>query len=1000
MTRFANDITRDARDLSVADRALSVSHLGGASEQSSSIGAYASGLLTVGRVCSGRVIVFSAEPDMGKTTIISRVCHDVDFLGGYSCYIDLSTLPATRVASRIVRACRETSHVVGHATPALLALDNVPPLDENDIAKVVRAIHKLVVVSGNVILGMVPEAEALVEEIDGVAHFRSTDLLVDSAPSSGLAELTHGIPALSRIVRLLGNSEINEVVNDTRYIAAVAQVAQHALRPTLLREEIELRIAMIELGSGTASDLRRVIGPIDQAILDCVARDAPFFSFDAEGFECAGLASTNVLRAVMRRIKTSVGEFPRVTSSVAGFLADHGEFQRSGVVLGAVPARERADLVLRYPTEFLDAGYCRMVEESVAIAAENGEMAGIREARASLACISGSEIDFENLRLSLKASGCRPVAELLASFRAALSKGVSNRPEAGHHPEGDDLCEALRVALQGLSLLAEYRFGDAYSLLLGCRARLAGPSFASCVLWTEYLLALSMSGHVPTAEDLSGFEEGIRFAGESGFAFLGQVMSTIRPVITLIIGTSDSGVAVESLAQHAALMGAIRIEALCLVASALADQRQGSSARAFVRLEQAAELAYRSGDSYLVSTCHILKCATKRSLEERVTADEVLSQRMPSRITMVARVLAAVIESSDAAHLDVMGRMRVGSCPEGTTWLVHALSSEFGALSLRFVNVVPRPWIAEARRTAIAAGEFRDHQPSPRQSSQEEAPEPKSYQLHVSMLGGFSVSVNGVPVDESCLERRRAKSLLALLAALPDHQARRYEAMESVWPELDYHDARQRVYEATSVLRCELTKKLGLKGVDPLVSNRGSGTLGLNRSCVDCDVDEFVETANLVLSDSSIRPSEVLGYCAALERMYHGDLFVPQVDGAGTIARRRDEIRQLYADVMAYASVQALSIQRVQAAVHYAQIACTLDGMREDAELCLINGLAASGRRLEAEASYQEFADRMIRNAKRPPSRELRDAYQQAIVGAEELVLHEGEGGESQAASA
>lgn len=960
---------------------------------------------------NGFLFALCAEPDMGRTSILTAVCKDADGYGSKSKYVDFGLGSRDRVAGRIVKACRDMTHCVDDYPATIVAFDNIPSLDEDDMLKASRALRKYVLSGGHAVISLAPEAEGILDELPGAVCYRSQDLLLVSSvqqasgcvgDSSTLSSMSHGIPTLVRATMLAQNEDPRGLLVDPRYVGALSDVAEHSLRPSLIREEREFRLAMIELGHGSVSDVCRAIGSVDDSIISSISRDAPFFGLDqASGtFECAGLTSPEALKGVIHRIAPIVARLPRVSRLVAELLVSCGDFTRAGIVVLACSPADRSSILLGHPAEFSDAGCRHMVEEAIAFAAESGDVGAIPEARLVLAALFGNKDDYGRIRQMRLDAGAGLPTRLLVMMRDALSGDAKTSLPDGVQPQAG-LSRALAMALRGMSLLGDLRFADAYAYLLRAPERLSPcESLASCVLWGEYLLATGLSGNMPTSEELSGLDGASRFAAEAGAPFLSQLLSTTGPLVSVFAGSNESVAPIESCAQHSALLGVARLQRICLLAGAIADQRAGSGARAYVRLQQASVLATRACDGHFKAICHILLCATKSTFGEGVTADEVLSSRMPARLSMVARALAAVIESSKDARLEVMGKTQVSSCPSGTAWLVHVLANDYGDLSRRFRDVVPRPWIEEAERAAVVAGEFGERSDRSASALRATDPKPEGYQLDISLLGGFGVAVNGVPIDGSRLERRRAKSLLVLLAAMPGHSVKRYEAMESVWPELDFQDARQRVYEATSVLRTELTAKLGISGANPLVSNRGAGTIGLHPAHIHCDVDDFEELARSVLSTSRMRPNDVISCSARLERLYRGDLFVPQVDGAGMVGERQLEIRRLYADVMVFASGQALALGHAQTAVHYAQNACAADDLREDAELCLVKSLAATGRRLEAEVSYRRFTDRIVSKMQRPPSRELREAYREAVTGGEETSASSVGRAAEQAASA
>lgn len=242
--------------------------------------------------------------------------------------------------------------------------------------------------------------------------------------------------------------------------------------------------------------------------------------------------------------------------------------------------------------------------------------------------------------------------------------------------------------------------------------------------------------------------------------------------------------------------------------------------------------------------------------------------------------------------------------------------------------------------------------------------------VEIHLLGGLCVKVNGRELDTRVLERRRAKSLLMLLATIPDHQIRRYAAIESVWPELDYASGTQRLYEATSVIRTRISKKGG-KTLRPILTNRAAHSLSLNPDCVAVDVDRFVEIAHRALASEG-NDRLVVSLCRQVEGFYRGDLEVPTEDGLGTATKRRSQLQSLFIDCMVAGSLAALRLGRRLAAARFARRAYALQDTREDVMACFVRSLCATGRSAEAEHEYRKFAVRMVDMHRRPPSRMLR----------------------------
>lgn len=990
------------RDYSEQDLSKNIVNCATGQHSRSDLAGGINGFLAAEGTTHGHIVVLCAEPDMGKTSVIKHVLSCIESRGGKAKLISLSGLRPDRAASRVVSACRQMSHYLDGERTVALGFDDIPSADENDIQRMVRALRKLELAGGNLLLSLNPEAEGLADELSDSRVYRADDLkLTGRMPAlrahmevEPFMSVTHGIPRLVRALMLVPDGSKSDRTSDPRYVSALGDVVEHSLRSSLIWEERWARLAMILLGSGSLQDVRYVAGDVDQSLWLGIARDAPLFGIDTSRrtFDCAGVMESDNLRSLIPRLRPVTGRCPALSVRAVELLMGRNDYRRASVVALACGPRERTAMVLAHAAEFINVGARDMVEDAISYAAEMGVLDNVQEARIALAVFLEPKRTYERLRDSVRNELTNRVVRLLVQFRDCLcvnsgSCAGPSTPAAGEATAG--MAHSLAEALSGVALMREFRFEEAYSYLMGVPERRIGPTIASCIIWAEYFLSMGLSGNAPTDDDLAGFDAATSFAKESGANLLYQVLSGLGSLVRSLAANDDRATVPESCAQAAALVDLPLVQEVFLLAAGVADLRADSCARAYVRFQRVSELSRLSGDKYLQGSAHILLCATKRLLGDEVSADEVLATRMPPRVAAVARALAAVIEDGDSARLEIMGRTRATACPEGTTWLVHVLASDFGDLSGRFKAVTPQPWLEEAHMMAIVGREFGDERKSGVDEPCEVGFGEQAYRVDLSLLGGFRVTVNGVPVAGMRLERRRAKSLLTLLAVLPDHTARRYEIMETVWPDLDYHDARQRVYEATSVLRCELTKRLGVKG-SPLVSSRGAGTLGLDPSCVHCDIDDFEKLARSLISNSRLRPTDVVNGCARLEKMYEGDVYVPLVDGAGLVSERREELKSLYADVMVYASQQALALGRAETAAHFAQIACSALPLREDAELCLIKALGAAGRTLDAESSYHDFVERIAREARRPVSQTLRDAYHGIVAGSEELVLHLG----------
>ncbi len=131
--------------------------------------------------------------------------------------------------------------------------------------------------------------------------------------------------------------------------------------------------------------------------------------------------------------------------------------------------------------------------------------------------------------------------------------------------------------------------------------------------------------------------------------------------------------------------------------------------------------------------------------------------------------------------------------------------------------------------------------------------------VHVRLLGGFDVAVNGRSVPAGSWHRRSAASLVKLLALQPDRHLLRDQVIDALWPDLLLDEAGPRLHVAAHHARAALGSR------EAVVLARGTVSLFPDAD-VTVDVNEFDRAADAARSDP--RP-EVAAEAVA---HYPGDL--------------------------------------------------------------------------------------------------------------------------------
>jgi DNA-binding SARP family transcriptional activator/tetratricopeptide (TPR) repeat protein len=114
--------------------------------------------------------------------------------------------------------------------------------------------------------------------------------------------------------------------------------------------------------------------------------------------------------------------------------------------------------------------------------------------------------------------------------------------------------------------------------------------------------------------------------------------------------------------------------------------------------------------------------------------------------------------------------------------------------------------------------------------------------VHVRVLGGFEVTVDGVPVAPEAWGRRQASSLVKLLAVAPGHRLHREQVIDALWPGTSVATAGPRLHKAAHYAR----RALRQDGV--LVLRNETVALGPD---VTVDADDFERSAREALADGT-----------------------------------------------------------------------------------------------------------------------------------------------------
>jgi DNA-binding SARP family transcriptional activator len=161
--------------------------------------------------------------------------------------------------------------------------------------------------------------------------------------------------------------------------------------------------------------------------------------------------------------------------------------------------------------------------------------------------------------------------------------------------------------------------------------------------------------------------------------------------------------------------------------------------------------------------------------------------------------------------------------------------------------------------------------------------------VEIDLLGGFAVRVDGRPIPAGDWRRRKAASLVKLLALAPRRTLHREQVIDALWPDTAIDDAGPRLHKAAHFAR----RMLG----DSTALVLSGDTVSLFPAAhVVVDVDEFERSAKQALA-SLDRDSEGCVAAAAAADKWVGEL-LPDDPYEAWLEAPRDRLQQLHQELL------------------------------------------------------------------------------------------------------
>lgn len=851
-------------------------------------------------------------------------------------------------------------------------LEALPPSDEAHVLRQVRAIRKVAEACGIVVVSVLPEAEQLLEELEEAVTLTAADLAMDLRTSlearpggRALARATRGIYPLHESLVACGWKEGLGPLPPA-YYKRCAEAAGKMLRRSLTPDEQAFRAFMLMVGKGSLEGAASALGLYAEDYAYDLMRLVPLLgvSADLSTYDALGSDDLGVLSACLGAVR-DVGRAGEVAASKAArLLAQRGDFRRAALVVEAAEPAVVHDLVLRYSSGFLNSGKWRLVRDALADVD-------------AASCLDSEHVKLvKHVLLALTRPSARPAqhpkpptdrtqrlddATLCLFLEARAAQARVLRFDGAVEDLGP-VGRALVLHLRALSLAGRGRFSDALALV-GSSPDAGAEGVAGLLLAQDRAFCYLALGEVEAA--VSAMEEAEGLSAALGCGGVSSSLASLRCAVRMVAGIQMRGEDVASAALACEKCGNVLGRVLALCVGVLRDLRVGNEAQASLRGRLLARLAIQTGRGYANDLARIV-CALA-AVRAGSRLDLGTEPWTCEDVAVLAEVVAGALSGDGAPIVSP-------TPPAGVMWVIVPLVRDLGEVSSLLREQMPREWRARAGEleerwekadlTCVAPSAS-----SPATGSLSLVDDPVRRRVEVSLLGTFSMRVDGKLVADGRLDRRDARTVLEYLLLRDKMSARRYEVIAQVWPDDTMEKGASRLYQATTAIRG------AVKEVNPSLDvfsvSKAQKSLALDSSLVSCDVDEFESQAKLALERRD--PATTIRAARRAEELYGGDLCRPSADASGLISARRIELRSLYVDALVAGADAALQTGRDGLAVSFGREAVRADDMREDAFMAYMRALKASGRGSEASVEYEKYARRVVRVRKLPPSRELRD---------------------------
>ncbi len=246
--------------------------------------------------------------------------------------------------------------------------------------------------------------------------------------------------------------------------------------------------------------------------------------------------------------------------------------------------------------------------------------------------------------------------------------------------------------------------------------------------------------------------------------------------------------------------------------------------------------------------------------------------------------------------------------------------------------------------------------------------------LHLDLLGGFSVRLDSREVPETAFARRKACSLLKLLALQSGHRLHRYQAMDRLWPDLPPRRSAAQLYKAVHHVRQAFATVDSTLPPDALLEIRDEVLSLKAPRGVRTDVELFEELAQAATRERD------LSLLRKAVTAYRGDL-LPTDLYEEWAAEHRDALQERFLELLVRLGEEYLGAGYLSEAGDVFRQVLAREPIREEAHRGLMRIYAARGSDARALHQYQLCKEVLVEELGVDPSTETTQLYQEILRG-------------------